>query len=97
MGTPTEGALWNDTRPSLGLGHGSCSGHGLCVTSADGKARCQCEEGLSGPACDVEQRCEKGCSGHGRCFEGIAYVKSVTEGRCARKDNLPGIYEWRPM
>ena len=70
MGTPTEGALWNDTRPSLGLGHGSCSGHGLCVTSADGKARCQCEEGLSGPACDVEQRCEKGCSGHGRCFRG---------------------------
>jgi hypothetical protein len=84
-GTPTEGALWNNgSRPTIGLGHGACSGHGLCVTSADGKARCQCEEGLSGPACDQEQQCEKGCSGHGRCFRGecvceIGYRGSLCE------------------
>ena len=29
MGTPTEGALWN-TRPSLGLGHGSWWSWTMC-------------------------------------------------------------------
>lgn len=56
--------------PTIGLGHGSCSGHGLCVTSADGKARCQCEAGLSGEACDVEAKCESDCNGNGKCFRG---------------------------
>ena len=88
--TPTEGALWNESRPLVGLGHGACSGHGQCVTSADGKARCHCEEGLSGPACDQEQQCEKGCSNHGRCFRGECICEIGYQGTlCGEKKTCP--------
>ena len=92
-GRPTHAGKFSNASadtPLLGLGHGACSGHGLCVTTFDGKARCQCEAGLSGNACDVEARCEKDCYGNGKCFRGECVCSlGFTGALCETKSKCP--------
>ena len=50
---------------------GACSGHGVCVTTLGGDARCMCENGIEGDACDQESECKvANCTGNGVCFRG---------------------------
>ena len=50
---------------------GACSGHGVCATTLGGDARCMCENGIEGDACDQESECKvANCTGNGVCFRG---------------------------
>ena len=60
---------------------GACSGHGVCVTTLGGDAKCLCERGIEGEACDQEAPCPvANCSGNGVCFRGKCLCVAGFEG-----------------
>ena len=64
--TPIDAAV-----AQLDAALGACSGHGVCVTTLGGDAKCLCENGIEGEACDAEVQCPvANCSGNGACFRG---------------------------
>jgi len=66
---------------------GACSGHGVCVTTLGGDAKCLCERGIEGEACDQEMPCPvANCSGNGVCFRGKCLCVAGFEGEdCAKQ------------
>ena len=66
---------------------GACSGHGVCVTTLGGDAKCLCERGIEGEACDQEMPCPvANCSGNGVCFRGKCLCVAGFEGDdCAKQ------------
>ena len=79
-----------------------CSGHGWCVKCPGGAgcprnrtdvaAVCECAEGWSGVACDIDT-CPDHCSGQGRCDHGVCRCHPGWAGAaCADAEELPYLF-----